>query len=348
MGSRLTFAFASVLAVAACKSPTVDATGASERAPEHRVGTAPKPPHNPKELGWVRWQRDFAAATAVAKQSGKPLFVLFQEVPGCSTCVGFGESVLSHPLVIEAIETEFVPVAIHNNKAGEDREVLERFGEPSWNNPVVRFVDHRGRDLIPRADGVWSTHGIAHRMTLALKAAGRPAPDYLAWAVKETSSFDRATFAMHCYWSGEACLGDIPGVLKTRAGWLGGREVVEVDFDAQVLTEAKLRQLATNRGCGELVANAKHARDAGDSDQKYHLKRSKLRYLPLTPLQAARVNAALGAGRSPLPWLSPRQRVLHDLLLRAGTAKLAGLSRPNAVHELASYENELRQRLAGR
>ncbi len=36
----------------------------------------------PIEFGTVAWQRDFAAATAAAKQRGAPLLVLFQEVPG--------------------------------------------------------------------------------------------------------------------------------------------------------------------------------------------------------------------------------------------------------------------------
>ncbi len=36
----------------------------------------------PVELGLARWQRDLDAAFATAKSSGKPLAVLFQEVPG--------------------------------------------------------------------------------------------------------------------------------------------------------------------------------------------------------------------------------------------------------------------------
>jgi hypothetical protein len=34
------------------------------------------------ELGHVRWQRDLAAAQKVSAETGKPLFVQFQEVPG--------------------------------------------------------------------------------------------------------------------------------------------------------------------------------------------------------------------------------------------------------------------------
>jgi len=36
----------------------------------------------PVEVGQVKWNRDLEAAKATAKQTGKPLFVQFQEVPG--------------------------------------------------------------------------------------------------------------------------------------------------------------------------------------------------------------------------------------------------------------------------
>lgn len=36
----------------------------------------------PVELGQVRWRRDFEAGLAEAKRSGKPVLLLFQEVPG--------------------------------------------------------------------------------------------------------------------------------------------------------------------------------------------------------------------------------------------------------------------------
>ncbi|MCC6466273.1 MAG: hypothetical protein IT463_13120 [Planctomycetes bacterium] len=41
-----------------------------------------KPAAAPVELGAVAWQRDFEAGRKQAAESGKPLFVLFQEVPG--------------------------------------------------------------------------------------------------------------------------------------------------------------------------------------------------------------------------------------------------------------------------
>lgn len=81
--------------------------------------------------------------------------------------------------------TAFVPIAIFNNLTGKDAEVLRQFKEPAWNNPVVRFVDADGKDLIPRKDGVYSKDGLLNRMTRALSAAGQPIPTGIEQAEPE-------------------------------------------------------------------------------------------------------------------------------------------------------------------
>ena len=43
----------------------------------------PAHPGQPRELGDVSWERDFSEAEARAQETGRPLFALFQEVPGC-------------------------------------------------------------------------------------------------------------------------------------------------------------------------------------------------------------------------------------------------------------------------
>lgn len=129
---------------------------------------------NPVEVGTVRWQRDYESALTSAKNSGKPVFLLFQEVPGCAGCKQFGRDVLSAPAVVKSIEENFIPLLIHNNQPGKDAEVLEKFGEPAWNYQIVRFLDANGRDLIPRKDRVWEAPELEQRMALALerKSAG--------------------------------------------------------------------------------------------------------------------------------------------------------------------------------
>ena len=69
---------------------------------------------------------------------------------------------------------------VYNNRSdGMDRALLERYREPAWNFQVIRFLDAEGRDIIPRKDRVWTTSGVARRMTEALDAVGRPVPAYL-------------------------------------------------------------------------------------------------------------------------------------------------------------------------
>lgn len=284
----------------------------------------------PDELGNVRWGRDFETARTEAARTGRPMLVLFQEVPGCRTCVDFGNGPMSNPLIVEAIETEFVPVVVFNNRPGDDARVLQACREPAWNNPVVRFFDGAGRDVIPRADGVYREGGVAARMAEALRAAHRAVPAYLALVMEETAPVRRAsaTIAMHCFWEGEAALGGLDGVLSTRAAYLDGHEVVDVTFDVsrlpyeRLLAEAERRGLAARvyaRDEAQLAAarrvvgtravrSDERSRPAPESDQKRHLRLSALAGLDLTPLQEARVNAALAAGTPVDRWLSPRQR----------------------------------------
>lgn len=40
------------------------------------------PKNNPVEVGMVKWGRDLDAALARSNESGKPVLLLFQEVPG--------------------------------------------------------------------------------------------------------------------------------------------------------------------------------------------------------------------------------------------------------------------------
>ena len=260
----------------------------------------------PAELGQVKWDRSLESALERATESGQPMFALFQEVPGCATCVSFGEGPLSHPLLAEAIETQFVPLAIFNNHPGADAEALQRFEEPAWNNPVVRFLNASGSDLIPREDGIYTTTKIAARMSASLTAAERPVPAWLESLAMESRPLASATFRTACFWQGEAHLGSIPGVATTRAGWLGGREVVTVRYDADVISREQLVDRARELRCIEEAEG--NARDARSSDQHYFLRRTRLEDLDLNNVQRTKLNA-LVYQRKPLdPWLSPRQR----------------------------------------
>ena len=69
---------------------------------------------------------------------------------------------------------------VYNNRSGGmDGKLLKRYREPSWNFQVIRFLDAKGNDIIPRKDRVWTTKGVASRMIEALIAAKRPIPQGL-------------------------------------------------------------------------------------------------------------------------------------------------------------------------
>ena len=76
--------------------------------------------------------------------------------------------------------------------------MLERFEEPTWNYPVVRFVDGAGKDVIPRKDKVFSTGDLIGRMASTLRAAKSDMPAWFDLTAAETSSgeVETALFAM--------------------------------------------------------------------------------------------------------------------------------------------------------
>jgi len=264
-------------------------------------------PKQPEELGAVTWLRDYDKALVAAKETGKPVLILFQEVPGCSNCTTYGNSILSEPLLVEAIEDLFVPLAVFNNKGGKDAAVLKRYGEPSWNNPVVRIVDAKGEDLIDRMPNFRSAAQLSSGMLSALRRSDQEAPKYLQLVNEAHSAKEQktavATFQTACFWSGEAYFGKQPGVVATEAGWQNGHEVVRVRYSAEATSERVLAKAATNKSYRQ-IDNGKFRLDR---EPKYYLLKSKYSKVEMPEVQAVRVNALLGEGRDPSQLLSPRQ-----------------------------------------
>jgi hypothetical protein len=281
------------------------------------------------ELGTISWSRDYDQALARASKTNRPVLILFQEVPGCATCRNYGLRVLSHPLLAEAAEDLFIPLAVFNNRPGADAQVLKLFGEPSWNNPVVRIVDPSGRELTRRLAGDYSAAGFSGAMIDALETVGNPVPLYLRTLHTELSSLgfrQTAYFSMFCFWQGEIQFGGVPGVVATTAGFIQGREVVEVEFDSSRLSYADLVRQAKKLRCAERAfpvnddqrATAKRILGKErvlvlkvfrpDRNTKYYLSHTPYRYLPMTEYQKVLLNRATNAGADLDSWISPRQR----------------------------------------
>lgn len=251
---------------------------------------------NPEEVGDVTWGRDYDQALQASAKTGKPIFLLFQEVPGCAGCKQFGNDVLSDPTVVERIEKNFIPLLIHNNKGGEDARIRKQFKEPAWNYQVVRFLDAKGNDIIPRKDRVWTTPALMTRIDSVLARTAKI--EYPKTSVSQA----RVAFCQYCFWTGERKIGALPAVLSTEAGFIDGREVTLVTYDQSRLSLQNLIKQAAADGVAtdvylddpsQVPGSKKLAnyRTAPKHDQKKQIQGTPFERLELTPEQATKVNA---------------------------------------------------------
>ena len=293
---------------------------------------------NPVELGRVNWLRDYDQAMAKAQETNKPILILFQEVPGCLNCQRYGREVMGNPLVVDVIENEFVPLCIYNNKRGKDAEILKKFREPSWNNPVVRIIDTNEKELTQRMSRfhpVETINGIAN----ALTSVGRDIPTYFQLLQEESNAkigkTEKAVFSMHCFWTGELKLGQLEGVVNTVPGFMNGREVVEVTFDPSqtsyedLLKDAK--QANAIDGAFTVDNNQKEvatevmgkSRDVGqfriDREPKYYMSHTLLKHIPMLAKQRIEVNRSIYQRSNPMKFLSPSQIALYQQIKEQNT-----------------------------
>ncbi len=64
-----------------------------------------------------------------------------------------------------------------------------------------------------------------------------------------SEAFKTATFSMYCYWTGEATLGRVPGILSSRIGHMSGAgEIVQVDYDPGQVNLAELVSALKRQG----------------------------------------------------------------------------------------------------
>lgn len=260
-----------------------------------------------RELGEVRWLRDYDRALALAAEQGKPVLLLFQEVPGCSTCVRFGQDVLTHPLMVELIADRFVPVAIFNNHPGADAEILRRYDEPSWNNPVVRFLGPDGAELLPKLADRYDALGLHEKITAVLEMLGDDVPGYFRSLGRdllvEYGLSKRVTYTTPCFWSGETSLAQHPAVITTDAGWVDGEEVVQVHFEPREVSRPDLDSYARAEGFSPIESGGFEL----DREPQFYLRKIAARHLPLTPAQRTRINLAVPYRCSLADVLSPQQ-----------------------------------------
>ena len=291
-------------------------------------------------MGKVKWERDYNTALQESSQSNKPIFLLFQEVPGCSNCTQYGTDILSHPLMVEAIETSFVPLVVYNNKKGADAKILQKYNEPSWNNPVVRILNSDGKNIVARVANFRSQTLLVSSMINALDQYSGEVPEYLRLLQKEwqlqDDNIEEAYLSMYCFWTGEKVISQLPGVVNTEAGFMHGKEVVKVNYNTSQTNLEDIAEEASQSKCadqvfvdgefnGELKSRkvGKYRKDKAD---KYYLRQTNYINIPMLTTQMTLVNGAVGRNENPNKYLSPRQLEFLNL-----DENLVGIDQ--AIHE---------------
>lgn len=306
----------------------------------------------PIELGQVHWFRDYDEALIISEEKDLPVFIFFQEVPGCHTCSTFGNEVMSHPLIVEAIETHFVPLVIYNNKGGEDAKVLNKYKEPSWNNPVVRIVNSKGKDIVKRHAGAYNPAKVINTIQDALLASNQIQPTYLNLLKEELSdNSEEAILSMYCFWTGEREIGSLQGVQSTQAGYMNGTEVVKVNYNPDEISFKELVSASAQKSCADKVYTddnneKKIAKNQNistrsinkyrvDNQDKYYLSQTDYQYIPMLASQATKANAFIAMRQTPTDILSPRQLMILNLV-KAGKIKKSNRAKKEFLEEWAS------------
>lgn len=153
-----------------------------------------------------------------------------------------------------------------------------------------------------------SRHGRASAVTGAVLALVISAS---ATSAQHEPSPKTATFSMYCYWTGEATLGRVGGVIASRIGHWGRHEIVQVDYDPEQTNLGELVDaLKSQRSFYSLVAESGTAKREAERfvptneiselsgsprfiDSKYNLRQRhpELSALDLTERQAIALNS---------------------------------------------------------
>ena len=128
---------------------------------------------------------------------------------------------------------------------------------------------------------------------------------------------ENAVFAMHCLWVGEGELANVQGVISSKPGFVEGHEVVELEFNPEIVSYGELVKKAKSQNVArhvftenseqssiakEIVGNrpvSPKSSFSPDGRPKYYMSGTSYKYVPMTNTQIDRVNAATGGLQSP-------------------------------------------------
>lgn len=310
-----------------------------------------------EEFGYLRFEHeDLQEALKDASDCLKPVFSLQALIPGD---VHAGRDLFSHPLLVEAVETLFVTCSTvtHEPTARSPSGHLcctrVQILDPDLGDELVPLIS--GDDL--------TRTGLITAMIKALEAMSLIVPTYLRLLLEEEQGLQAlvrghdtrprhhsAVFAVQDVALGEAVFGGLQGVLATRVGRIHQQHIVEVTYDSLELSYSVLVRYALQQRVGDVIfyqcneermvasiesvrVRAAHSkvqkfdpksiRGQTVYDPKHALRKTPMRFVPLTDLQATRANNLIQSGNfnQAVHLLSPRQGIILMKAMRVGGQK---------------------------
>lgn len=305
------------------------------------------------ELGYLNFQcLSMTDAIKRASDMAKPILCVHADFPGD---IHAGREIFSHPLIVEACESLFI--SVYPKEAEIERRIQPQ--SRLSGKTLVRLLDRSANEVTSIISDKLTRAGLLEKMIETLEFCEQPVPTYLSILLEEERCFSevgvgvkrrttdrRCAFAVDNAAVAEVEFAGLDGVIATRTGWIDRTSAVEVTFDSKRLSYGCLVRFALKQSictviyfCNNeerIAAQVEVERVNGstrfqsymgmiqpDCDPKHALRMTPLRFVPLTDLQATRVNRLVHIGKfnEATHLLSPRQGLILMSAMRMAMKK---------------------------
>jgi len=311
-----------------------------------------------EEFGFLHCDFKSLRDAKESRSNNKPIFLMESQVPGD---IWFGREVLRHPLVIEAIETLFCTVGVISRepvaRTASGRICCTRIHFLSRRDksdlvPSITGESLTQEKLIQSMIAVLEKSQVTVPRYLKLLLSEAPGHD-------QEDCFDPCVTGGPCcnaIVSGsdlcrlEDILGGLDGILATKLEQLpNGERVIRVCFkrrmvsystmirkvlsfatriyytsnDEKMAATIEIERLKHHITPPELTEFSGHTVELSpECDHKHALRKTHLRYVPMTALQATQANHLVATGRfnEVVKLLSPRQNVMFSRAMKPDTS----------------------------
>jgi hypothetical protein len=302
------------------------------------------------ELGAIQYKfRVLADAQEESRKSGLPILCIEAELPGD---VEAGLEVLSHPLLVEAAESLFITVAPAVEEKTNASRYRPSHKHKAWFTTVRFLDEHGQDLVEGIGGDLLCTMLLSVSMVKALQLKNRTIPAYLELLREEETGkqqllpsgmmrrCDRqGIFGVASLPAAELEFAGLDGVLATRGGKWDDQQLIQVTYDSKRLSYGTLLRFALDRQVADIIyfqsqdesvaaqIEAAHLLQKpqcvkldqteekivpDNSSSKSDLRRTEMRFVPMTELQATKVNRLIHEGlfNKATHLLSPRQGMI--------------------------------------